>query len=215
VYYFVLGADGQRYGPADVDTLVRWAAEGRIVASTWLVERGTDRQVPADALPAVSAALRRAAGQPASVAVERDDARSDAPTVTQPPAVTPMMPSPGAPAGTPPTPGPAAGPGLPPVPPVPAAMPGQPGALQGCPQTYRYAGAGRVGPKSKVAAGLLGIFLGGFGVHRFYLGFTGMGIVQIIVTLVTCGAGSLWGFVEGIICLTGGMRDADGMELRD
>ena len=50
--------------------------------------------------------------------------------------------------------------------------------------------------KSKLAAGLLGIFLGGWGIHNFYLGFTGKGIAQIIVTIVTCGIGSLWGFIE-------------------
>lgn len=72
--------------------------------------------------------------------------------------------------------------------------------------------------KSKMAAGLLGIFLGGLGVHRFYLGFTGIGLAQIAVTLVTCGAGSLWGFIEGILYLTGSgsyTRDASGRPLRD
>jgi TM2 domain-containing membrane protein YozV len=63
-------------------------------------------------------------------------------------------------------------------------------------------------------AGLLGIFLGGLGIHRFYLGFVGIGIVQIIVTLCSCGYGHIWGLIEGIICLCGGMRDADGRELR-
>lgn len=70
--------------------------------------------------------------------------------------------------------------------------------------------------KSKLAAGLLGIFLGGFGVHSFYLGFAGKGVAQIIVTLVTCGVGSLWGFIEGILILTGNIsRDADGNPLAD
>ena len=44
---------------------------------------------------------------------------------------------------------------------------------------------------------------GGFGVHRFYLGFTKIGVIQIIVTIFTCGIGSLWGFVEGILYLVG------------
>jgi hypothetical protein len=57
--------------------------------------------------------------------------------------------------------------------------------------------------KSKMAAGLLGIFLGGFGIHRFYLGYVGIGIAQIAVTVVTCGAGALWGFIEGILILAG------------
>jgi TM2 domain-containing membrane protein YozV len=57
-----------------------------------------------------------------------------------------------------------------------------------------------------VAAGLFGILLGGLGVHRFYLGHIGVGIAQIAVTLVTCGAGALWGFIEGILILTGNMH---------
>ena len=72
------------------------------------------------------------------------------------------------------------------------------------------------GARSKMAAGLLGVFLGGLGIHRFYLGFTGIGIIQIIVTLVTCGLGSLWGFVEGILVLTGTInRDAQGQPLKE
>lgn len=39
--------------------------------------------------------------------------------------------------------------------------------------------------KSRVAAGILGIFLGGFGIHRFYLGYVGIGIVQLIVSILS------------------------------
>jgi len=72
--------------------------------------------------------------------------------------------------------------------------------------------------KSKLTAGLLGILLGGFGVHRFYLGYTSIGIVQILVTLVTCGMGALWGLIEGILILVGSpsfATDADGRPLRE
>jgi len=70
--------------------------------------------------------------------------------------------------------------------------------------------------KSKIAAGLLGIFLGGLGIHRFYLGYVGIGIAQIIVTLVTCGVGALWGLVEGILILVGKIdTDAKGVPLKD
>ena len=71
--------------------------------------------------------------------------------------------------------------------------------------------------KSKLAAGLLGIFLGGFGVHRFYLGYTTIGVVQILVTLLTCGAGHIWGFIEGILIIAGTTitTDAEGRPLKD
>lgn len=68
--------------------------------------------------------------------------------------------------------------------------------------------------KSKMAAGLLGIFLGAWGIHNFYLGNTGRAIIQIVVTIVTCGVGGIWGFVEGILILCGKIdKDANGVPL--
>lgn len=68
--------------------------------------------------------------------------------------------------------------------------------------------------KSRVAAGLLGIFLGGLGAHRFYLGFAGIGLIQLLLT-VTTGIGVIWGFIEGILLLVGAMdRDKYGHLLR-
>lgn len=82
----------------------------------------------------------------------------------------------------------------------------------GCP----VSGGAPAGPKSRLAAGLLGIFLGGWGVHRFYLGYVGIGIAQIIVTLCTLGIGALWGLIEGVLILAGSFdRDANGRPLRE
>lgn len=78
--------------------------------------------------------------------------------------------------------------------------------------------------KSKLAAGLLGIFLGGLGVHNFYLGFTKKAVIQLVVCLVggiiTCGiaaaAVEIWGLVEGIMILAGKYPcDANGIPLKD
>ena len=70
--------------------------------------------------------------------------------------------------------------------------------------------------KSRIAAGLLGIFLGGWGVHNFYLGYTDKGVIQIVVTFLTCGLGGLWGFIEGILILCGNINeDANGVPLTD
>jgi TM2 domain-containing membrane protein YozV len=70
--------------------------------------------------------------------------------------------------------------------------------------------------KSRLTAGLLGIFLGSVGAHRFYLGYPSIGVLQILVTIATCGIGGLWGLVEGVLILSGkGVRtDADGRPLR-
>jgi TM2 domain-containing membrane protein YozV len=54
----------------------------------------------------------------------------------------------------------------------------------------------------KLVAGLLGIFLGGLGIHKFYLGYTKEGVIQIVITVVTCGFGSILGLIEGILYLT-------------
>jgi hypothetical protein len=72
-----------------------------------------------------------------------------------------------------------------------------------------------VSDKSKMAAGLLQIFLGGFGVGRFYLGYTQIAILQIVATIFTCGIGALWPLVDGIMILMGKVPDAEGRTLRD
>ncbi len=70
--------------------------------------------------------------------------------------------------------------------------------------------------KSKMAAGLLGIFLGAWGIHNFYLGNTNRGVIQLVLTLVTCGVAGIWGFIEGILILCGNINtDAKGNKLKD
>jgi TM2 domain-containing membrane protein YozV len=62
----------------------------------------------------------------------------------------------------------------------------------------------------KLAAGLLGIFLGAFGIHKFVLGYTRAGVIMLVVSIaagaVTCGIASfvmgVIGVIEGIIYLT-------------
>jgi TM2 domain-containing membrane protein YozV len=84
--------------------------------------------------------------------------------------------------------------------------------------------------KSRVVAGILGILLGSFGVHRFYLGYTGMGFLMVglyVFGLITsiffvglflmAGVG-IWALVEGILILTRSpnfQTDATGRPLRD
>ncbi len=74
--------------------------------------------------------------------------------------------------------------------------------------------------KSKIAAGLLGIFLGSLGVHNFYLGYTGKAIAQLLISLLSCGmlsfVSAIWGLIEGILILTGSINtDADGNPLEE
>jgi len=74
--------------------------------------------------------------------------------------------------------------------------------------------------KSKMAAGLLGIFLGVFGVHNFYLGYTGKAVAQLLITVLSCfflsPVSAVWGLIEGIMILAGNTTtDATGRPLND
>lgn len=67
----------------------------------------------------------------------------------------------------------------------------------------KFTGVSKV---SKIAAGLLAIFLGAFGIHKFYLGYNTQGLILLLVTILTCFLGSfitgIIGIIEGIIYLT-------------
>lgn len=56
--------------------------------------------------------------------------------------------------------------------------------------------------KDKTTAGILAILLGGLGIHYFYLGKIGAGIVTILLSLVTCGIWQIVMLAQGIIMLT-------------
>lgn len=88
----------------------------------------------------------------------------------------------------------------------------------GAPSNFGASAMGQ--QKSALVAGLLGIFLGGLGIHNFYLGFTKIALIQLLVSTLTCGVGSvpmaIWGFVEGILILSGKRPfDANGVPLKD
>lgn len=58
----------------------------------------------------------------------------------------------------------------------------------------------------KMMAGILGIVIGGFGVHKFVLGYQNAGLIMLLVSLLTCGFGAMVmgpiGMIEGILYLT-------------
>ncbi len=67
--------------------------------------------------------------------------------------------------------------------------------------------------KSKLVAALLQILIP-LGIGRMYIGDTRTGVIQLIVTVVTCGIGALWPFIDGIMMLVGDPVDSDGRPLR-
>ena len=71
---------------------------------------------------------------------------------------------------------------------------------QAAPQQVYVSGINPSWPiKSKVAAGILGILLGGIGVHKFYMGKIGMGILYLCFCWT--GIPAIIGFIEGIVYL--------------
>lgn len=77
---------------------------------------------------------------------------------------------------------------------------------------YSYASQGThtiCSPKSRLVALILCFFLGGFGVHRFYVGKVGTGILYLC-TAGLCGFGLLWDLV---MILIGSFRDSQGLAL--
>lgn len=63
--------------------------------------------------------------------------------------------------------------------------------------------------RSRLVAALLAFFLGYFGAHRFYVGKTGTGILQIVLTFCF-GIGAIWALIDFIMILVGSFRDKEG-----
>ena len=53
----------------------------------------------------------------------------------------------------------------------------------------------------KIVAGIFALLLGSLGIHKFYLGYTQEGIIQIVISIVTCGIAGIIPFIEGILYL--------------
>ena len=123
----------------------------------------------------------------------------------QPPGPPPYGQAPPPGGGYPPPPG-----GYPP--------PGYPygpyGANPSAPYGYHPVTGVPFSDKSKIVAGLLQILVP-LGIGRMYMGQVGLGVAQLVVTLVTCGFGALWPIIDGILILVNGGTDEHGRPLRD
>ena len=74
--------------------------------------------------------------------------------------------------------------------------------------------------RSKLLAGLLALFLGGMGIHRFYLGYIKIGMVQLILWFLGYFNGGItwiiveiWAFIECILIFLGIIKDSEGHPL--
>ncbi len=61
--YFVIAADGQKYGPADIPTLNQWAQEGRVLTTSMLEDASTGERVMATSVPGIMFPMNPPAGQ--------------------------------------------------------------------------------------------------------------------------------------------------------
>jgi hypothetical protein len=113
----------------------------------------------------------------------------------------------------------------PPAPPHgPPPMPGAPRSLapvqQSAPSlspatswSYIHAHAPK-SDKNRIAAGVLNIVVPGIG--RLYLGYMAHGVLQLFVSIITCGIGYIWPLIDGIYILSGGLKlDGYGRRLED
>jgi TM2 domain-containing membrane protein YozV len=200
--YQVYGADGELYGPVSLDELRKWIKEGRVSASSRIIDPITGHAVMASSIAELAADFA-AATQPAPV-------QPNGPYGSNPPsgpsAQSPYaQPGPGAssPYGQP---GPAPGVGPYSQPPGQNPMVNAP---YGAPVGYQ--------PKSKIIAGLLALFLGSLGIHRFYLGHNNIGVAMLLITVLTCGWGGIitgiWAFIDMILIFTGSMNDSNNQPL--
>lgn len=136
VMYKIIGADGQQYGPVNLEQMRRWFFENRVRAETLVQSEGAADWKPLGSFPELAGGLK-----------------------SVPPIIAPVAPIP----------------------------PSNPRA------------------SNKIAAGVCGILLGGFGVHKFILGYTGAGLIMLLVSLLSCGmlcgVMHIIGLIEGIIYL--------------
>jgi TM2 domain-containing membrane protein YozV len=68
-----------------------------------------------------------------------------------------------------------------------------------------------ISPKSRLAVSLFCLFLGPLGIHRFYVGKIGTGILM----LFTFGGLGLWYLIDLVLAIAGLFKDKDGLSVKD
>ncbi|MCB0073939.1 MAG: TM2 domain-containing protein [Caldilineaceae bacterium] len=73
-------------------------------------------------------------------------------------------------------------------------------------QIYRIGGSvNTIRTKSRVTAGIFAILLGGLGIHKFYLGYNGPGIILLVISLIGWPLAFVPNFIVGVIVLIEGI----------
>jgi TM2 domain-containing membrane protein YozV len=92
--------------------------------------------------------------------------------------------------------------------PVPPPMPGNPPAAP-----YQAAPSHHPDAKDRVAYVLLAVLIG-FGVHNFYAGYTNRALIQLLVSILTCGIGWIFMWIWGIVEACTVTKDANGVRFK-
>jgi predicted Zn finger-like uncharacterized protein len=174
-------ADGETYGPVTKAELDAWKEEGRITADCQLQQAGHEGWRPA-----------------AEVYPDIVEEQAETDELVEP-----------APEPVPSVPLPVPAPALPASAPHGKSLPTRtnPRRASESDEEPDYSRSSR----SKAIAGILGIFLAPFGIHRFYLGYWGIGLAM----LFTGGGCGIWSMVDAVMVLLGKVPDADGRPLSD
>ena len=165
--YSIIGGDGNQYGPVEINVLVQWAHEGRVIPTTGIVDHEHGRNFLAKDLAELAPVF------------------APPPRVNSPVQQRQILPVPHY-----------------------TYVPGITMDVYGRPL------------KNKYVAAILAFFFGVFGVHRYYLGYSGVGTIQLMLCLLsplTCfislAVVSIWSLVDMVLCLTGSLTDSHGNPL--
>jgi TM2 domain-containing membrane protein YozV len=196
--------NGQKFGPYNLTDLQRYVASGDILQSDMAQSEGMQDWIPVSQVVGNSGAAAAAAPAPAP---------SPAPVYGQPPSsgnygAAQPQPQYGQPQPQYGQPQPQYGQPQPQYG-QPQQQYGQPQPQYGQPQGGYYPAP----PKSRMAFILLGIFLGCFGVHNFYAGYTGKAIAQLCITILSVFILSLVTAIWAIIEVITIDRDSNGVPM--
>ncbi|RYG24928.1 DUF4339 domain-containing protein [bacterium] len=190
--WYYIGHYGQ-LGPLTREQIDELVEGGVIVRDTYVWRAGMDNWLPAERVRELTDAFRAA----------------------QPFAAPPPPPTPGTRVAPPPQSPTFGSPAAAPAPTYSApSFPSQDFAPLASQAAYYPTFGGLRSDRSRTAAGVLQLFLPGVG--RMYLGYLAYGVLQLVLTIFTCGFLWLWSFIDGIIILTGGVKlDGYGRQLND
>jgi TM2 domain-containing membrane protein YozV len=91
-----------------------------------------------------------------------------------------------------------------------AGLPTPPNAVP----TYQMPNQGNSNAKDRVAYILLAVFIGHLGIHNFFAGYTSRGVIQLVITILTCGLGGIGTWIWAIIEAITVTKDANGVDFK-